>query len=230
MGIRVGVISAVSDLTRDHLRANGIALRDLRRRRESPALTVAISTRRDRAFVTFNGVNDVLESRLLGEVPRVRAAHVHCAFYPARCRRWLPVVRELQRRGRTVSWDFGWNPPLVGDRGFETLLQSVDLVFVNEAEARLYAAARSLPAAFRWWRARCRTTVVKLGPRGAVHVSGRETLRAPARRVRAVETTGAGDAFNGGYLAALIRGEREARCLRAGNMAGGRATMRAGGS
>jgi sugar/nucleoside kinase (ribokinase family) len=53
---------------------------------------------------------------------------------------------------------------------------------------------------------------------------------APGQRVRAVDTTGAGDAFNGGYLAELIRGGSAAECLRAGNEAGARSTRRAGGS
>ena len=230
LGTRVGVISAVGDLARDRVRAAGIALTDLRRAAEAPALTVAISTGRERTFVTYNGVNDVLEPRLLRRVPRVRAPHAHCAFYPARCRRWIPVVRGLQRRGCAVSWDFGWNPPLKADKAFQALLAVLDLVFVNEAEARLYASASSLTAAFAWWRASCRATVVKLGRRGAARLTAREVLRAPSQRVRAVDTTGAGDAFNGGYLAELIRGGSAAECLRAGNEAGARSTRRAGGS
>jgi ribokinase len=229
-GIAVRVISATSDATRDRLRTHGIALRDLRRAGEPPALTVALSTRRDRAFVTYNGVNDALERRLLAHVPRVRARHVHCAFYPRRCSRWASIVGELRRRGSTVSWDFGWNPAILDDRGFERLLAALDLVFVNDAEARLYAAVPSLPAALTWWRTVCRATVIKLGRRGAVFVSDRAVLRAPARRVRVVDTTGAGDAFNGGYLAAMIRGAAPAACLRAGNDAGARAVMKAGGS
>lgn len=229
-GVRTGVISAVSDLTRARLRSAGVALRDLRRAGEPPALTVALSTRGDRTFVTYNGVNDLLEARLLREVPRIQAPHVHCAFYPARCRRWLSVVRGLRRRGRTVSWDFGWNPSLNDDIAFTALLGVLDLVFVNEAEARLYAGVPSTPAAFTWWRTTTKATVVKLGRRGATYLSEAAVLRAPARRVRVVDTTGAGDAFNGGYLAAFIRGDDAGRCLRAGNDAGTRATMKAGGS
>lgn len=229
-GVRAGVISAVSPMTRDRLRTAGVVLRDLRHPDEAPALSVALSTRGERTFVTYNGVNDRLEARLLREVPRIQASHLHCAFYPARCSRWLPVVTALQRRGLTVSWDFGWNPSLNDDSVFSTLLRTLDLVFVNEAEARLYARVRSLASAFTWWRATGRATVVKLGRRGAAYLSEEAVLRSAARRVRAVDTTGAGDAFNGGYLAVLIRGGSPAACLRAGNDAGGRATTQVGGS
>lgn len=229
LGVETGVISAVSDETRTRLRKERVALRNLRKRDEPAALTVALSTGHDRSFVTFNGVNDRLERRLLETVPRATAGHVHCAFFPARCRRWVPVVRRLQRRGRSVSWDFGWNPDLLDDRGFGSLIAALDLVFVNEPESKLYAGVPSLPAAFTWWRNAARTTIVKLGARGAVYLSAAAVLRSPAPRVRVVDTTGAGDAFNGGYLAAMLKGRDRGACLRLANQVGARSTTKAGG-
>ena len=236
LGIGTRVISALSDAGRSWLKREHVDVRNLRRADEPPAITVAISTGRERSFVTYNGVNDALERRLLDVVPRLRPGsgrhrpHVHCAFYPTRCTRWLPVIGTLRQRGFRVSWDFGWNPPLAGDRRFVNLIGALDVVFVNEGEARLYSGQRSLPAVFAWWKQTTRATVIKLGRRGAVYVSPQAVIRSPAIRVRAVETTGAGDAFNGGYLAAYLRGSDIGACLRAGNLAGARATTRAGGS
>ena len=229
LGTRTQVISAVGDLARTTLRREGIALRDLRRDGEAHAVSVAISTRRDRSFVTYNGVNERLEPRLLRSLPEVSAAHVHCAFFPSDCARWIRVVRGLQRRGISTSWDFGWNPPLVDDPAFDSLLATVDLVFVNETEARLYSRRRSLGAALGWWKRTTRAAIVKLGPEGATYVSAPAVLRAPAPRVNAIDTTGAGDAFNGGYLAARLRGADASECLRRGNQAGALSTTRAGG-
>jgi len=229
LGVRTGVISATSDLTRAMLRAHGIALLDLRRRGEAPALTAALSTGRDRTFVTYNGVNDRLEPRLLASVPRAAATHVHCALFPTRCRQWARLATALRRRGRTISWDFGWNPALTRDPDFRQLIAALDLVFLNEAEARLYSRTRSLAGALAWWRATARAAVVKMGSRGAAYVSAHAVLRSPAPRVTVVDTTGAGDAFNGGYLAAMVRGADVGECLRQGNEAGARSTTRAGG-
>jgi sugar/nucleoside kinase (ribokinase family) len=229
LGVRTAVVSAVSSDTRTRLRRERVGFRDLRRADEDPAITVALSTARDRSFITFNGVNDRLEERLLSAVPRVSARHVHCAFYPKRCRRWIPVVRRLRQRGRTISWDFGWNERLNDDPGFTGLLAELSVVFVNEAEARLYADVPSLPAAFTWWRNAARATVVKLGSRGAVYLTERAVIRSPAPRARAVDTTGAGDAFNGGYLAGYVRGKDVGACLRLANAVGARATTKPGG-
>ena len=229
LGVRTAVLSAVSDTTGARLRAERVALRNLRRPGEAPAITAALSTGRERTFVTYNGVNDRLEPRLLREMDRVTAPHVHCAFFPAGCGRWATAVRRLRRRGRTVSWDFGWNPPLLDDAGFPALLAALDLVFVNEAEATLYAGMPSLAAAFTWWRRTARATVVKVGSRGAVYLAGGAVLRAPAARVRVIDTTGAGDAFNGGYLSAFVRGGDPGACLRRGNRAGAASVRKAGG-
>jgi sugar/nucleoside kinase (ribokinase family) len=235
LGISTRVVSGLSDAGRAWLKNEGIAFRDLRRPDERAAITVAISTGRDRSFVTYNGVNDVLEPRLLDLAARLRPdqvprPHVHCAFYPARCRRWVPIVRQLKTRGFRVSWDFGWNAPMAGDAGLVELVRELSLVFVNEAEARLYSRQTSRASIFAWWRRTASATVIKLGRRGAACLSPDGVVRAPAIRVHAVDTTGAGDAFNGGFLAAYLRGRDIGACLRAGNRSGARATKRAGGS
>jgi ribokinase len=229
LGIRTIAITAVGDLARTRLEAEGVELRNLLQDGEAPAVTVAISMKHDRSFVTYNGVNDRLEPRLLEELPLAANTHVHCVFFPARCSRWVRVTRDLQRRGCRVSWDFGWNPALLEDSSFEALLRALDVVFVNEAEARFYSRRRSLPAALAWWKDTSRATVVKLGARGATYLSRQAVLRAPAPKVKAVDTTGAGDAFNGGYLSALLRGADPAECLRRGNQSGAESTTRAGG-
>ena len=56
-----------------------------------------------------------------------------------------------------------------------------------------------------------REIVVKNGESSALVHHGGTTADVPARAVRALDTTGAGDAFNGGYLAARLAGDEPAR-------------------
>jgi sugar/nucleoside kinase (ribokinase family) len=229
MGLRTEVVSAFSPAARRTLQAARIAVRDLRRASEAHAVTVAISTAADRTFVTFGGVNDVLEPRLLAAAARVRARHAHFALFPADCRRWAAAAERLGRRGVTTSVDFGWDDRLQRHRGFRQLLATVDYVFLNQQEALLYSGARRLDRAFAYWKRHTRNVVVKLGARGSRWLSARLDLTVRPPRVRAVDTTGAGDAFNGGFLYGVLRGHPPERCLEIANFVGAMSTRAAGG-
>jgi sugar/nucleoside kinase (ribokinase family) len=241
LGLRTTIVSALSREAARALRAESVRVVNVKRPSEWHAVTVALSTRSDRSFVTFNGVNNRLEARLPAALARERAAHVHLAFAPHDCARWTRIVDRLRRRGVTTSWDFGWNPPLRVAAGFNALAGSADFIFVNEAETALYSHQRG-DAALAYWRKTARNTIVKLGPRGSRWISGVPVHRdrtahrarpgdhsAPAPRVRVVDTTGAGDAFNGGFLFAWLRGCPPRECLRIGNFVGARSATLAGG-
>lgn len=233
LGLRAAVVSGLSREAVRALRREKIGVVNVKRDAEPHAITVSLSTRRDRSFVTFNGMNDRLESRLPSAIARRRATHVHFAFSPRHCTRWARIVARLREAGVTTSWDFGWSPSLRAAAGFRSLVGSVDFVFVNEPEAAMYAGTRrAAAAAAAYWRRSARNTVIKLGPRGSRWIAGapaRLDIAAPALRVRTVDTTGAGDAFNGGFLFGLLGGRSPRECLRIGNFVGARSTLSAGG-
>ena len=105
----------------------------------------------------------------------------------------------------------------------------LDFVFVNEREARLYTGEPTLEAALPHWRQRTTITIVKQGHIGATWIAPDRDIHFPAPRVKVVDTTGAGDAFNAGFLVAWLRGQSPAQCLAAGNKTGAASTLRAGG-
>ena len=229
LGVRCRIVSGMSDRAVRYLRGEGLAVRNLRRPGESHAISAALSTATNRSFVTFNGVNDVLEDRLLPAVAEERARHVHFAFFPRSCLRWERVVRHLRYAGVTTSWDFGWNEALLDDDRFPTLLRALDYVLFNAQEAVLYSGRRTVAAALGAWRRSPMHVIIKLGARGSRWVGSDTDLQASARRARVVDTTGAGDAFNGGFLAARLRNLPPRLSLRLGNHVGTASTRRAGG-
>jgi sugar/nucleoside kinase (ribokinase family) len=192
---------------------------------------VALSTRRDRSFVTFEGVNRVLEPRLITTMRTMKRVpkHAHFALGPRRAIAWIPIVERLRARGVTTSWDFGWNEALLSDTALNRLLAAVDWVFVNEREALLYARRRGLRSAIARWRTLARGTVVKLGRRGAMAVRSDGQIRNSAPKVMVVDTTGAGDAFNSGFIAGLLAGVPLEDALRLGNHIGAHSTRASGG-
>ena len=229
LGVDVGLVSALSDAAVTRLRDEKIRVTNLRKRGEPHAITAALSTGPERAFVTFDGVNLKLGTRLGPVLSKVRTGHVHLALYPRDTREWRRRLVALRRRGVTTSCDFGWNDALARDPGLPGLLDAMDVVFVNEREAMLYAGTDDFERALNVWRNEQSLVVIKLGAEGSRCVCTKGEYRVPAPKVQAVDTTGAGDAFNGGFLSAWLRKAPLVECLRVGNRIGAASTRKAGG-
>jgi sugar/nucleoside kinase (ribokinase family) len=89
----------------------------------------------------------------------------------------------------------------VRDDVWNVLRDFADLIFLNADEARALtdeAPERAIRAIAH--QARASTVVVKLGPRGSLVHHENEIHEVQVRRVKAVDTTGAGDAYAGGFL------------------------------
>lgn len=229
LGVSTRIVSGLSDGACSRLRAEGVRVTNLRKRDELHAITAALSTPKDRAFVTFDGVNAVLGPRFVSALKKVQSRMVHCALCP---RDIVPLALELRRlreRGTLVSLDFGYDLSLARDPDLPLLIAEADFLLINEDEAKLYARRKSLSQAESFWKEHARNTVIKLGPRGSRWVSPKETVAEPAPRVRALDTTGAGDAFNAGFLAGLLSGLPARRALRLGNTVGALSTRAVGG-
>lgn len=230
LGMRTTLVSALSDPAMARLKKERVTITNLRKPHEPHAITAALSTATDRAFVTFNGVNVHIESRIAKAIAAATASHVHFCFFPHDCSTWTRLVASLRKLGTTTSWDFGWNEPLTNDRGLADLVDALDFVFVNEHEAKLYTGEDTLTAAIPAWRERQAITIVKLGEAGAVWLAPDRDIHVEAPVVtKVVDTTGAGDSFNAGFLVAWMKGKTPEQCLAAGNKAGAASTRVAGG-
>ena len=112
--------------------------------------------------------------------------------------------------------------PLVEAYGNEVFLQdtaAASIIMCNEMEARALTGRTGEGAALALAE-RYPSACVKLGARGAVLASSGVLLRAAAPTVDVLDTTGAGDAFDGAFLAALARGADPREALERGCRAG----------
>ncbi len=229
LGVTTRIVSAISEGAAARLRAEGVQVTNLRKREEGHAITAALSTPRDRAFVTFDGVNAVLGPRILRALARVRARFVHCALCPREIAPLVLELKALRSRGAVVSIDVGYDLNLARDPLLLDLLAAVDYLLMNEDEARLYSGCKSLEAARSFWKTHARNTVIKLGAKGSCLISSRGIVEEAAPAVQAVDTTGAGDAFNAGFLSGLLSRLPSRRALRLGNTVGALSTQAVGG-
>ncbi|GAC1366691.1 MAG: carbohydrate kinase family protein [Acidobacteriaceae bacterium] len=201
-------------------------------RKYATALTVCIAYHSDRMMVTHEPIHRNLEDLLA--TARVRrklgsARHVHLACALRRPEKWLPTLRSLRDQGITISADFGWNP----DNSVEEVIQILrfcEFTFPNEHEARSLTGISSLPRALEKLSEWVRVPVITLGARGAMLMADGRVHVQPALTQPILDATGAGDAFNGGFLHAFLRGSNWDDCLRSGNICGGLTVSAPGGS
>jgi sugar/nucleoside kinase (ribokinase family) len=184
-----------------------------------PQVTCAIVTGDDRAFVTRRPGAALAEAQAL---PPARHLHIGEAS-TALDHPWL--VPRARAMGMTVSLDCAWDGALFSRPGLAEMIAAVDLFLPNAEEAAALAAA-GVPVAPRL------ATVVKCGGAGArlLPAGGGAAVEAPALPVRVVDPTGAGDAFNAGFLAAWLDGAPLPEALHLGIACGGDAVGRTGGA
>jgi sugar/nucleoside kinase (ribokinase family) len=178
-------------------------------------LTVAAEApHRERAFLTYLGVTGTATAAI---VPPESLAAKHvllCDYFcapPLRgepTRRLLASAREL---GATTYFDTAWDPdgfPAATRAELYGILPLVDVFLPNEAEAQALTGAESVSKAGRELQRRSGGwVVVKLGADGCMAFGpGGGRLTSPAPAVEPRDTTGAGDAFNAGLVAALASG------------------------
>ena len=106
------------------------------------------------------------------------------------------------------------------------MLFSVVIPTYNRLEMLMYAGRRDVRRALDRWRAAPRPIIVKLGAAGSCVVGGGIEIRAAAPPVRAVDSTGAGDAFDAGFLAAWLEGRAVRDCVALGIACGALSTAR----
>ena len=128
---------------------------------------------------------------------------------------WLLLQNEINdipfliREGKACGLKVAVNPAPCTEAVRSWPLQLCDLIMVNEIEAaQLTASAgtfRQMASAMAE-RFPDSEVVVTLGKEGAIYRHGNEEIIVPARVVKAVDTTSAGDTFTGYFLAAKLRG------------------------
>jgi sugar/nucleoside kinase (ribokinase family) len=215
----------------DRVRSFGVATESVRQSELPTGITVAASLKEDRAFLTFNGANNDLDGWLVSADLRERmskAKHVHFAC-PMAAAIGGKIVRELQQAGTTVSVDSGWQEGWLRDAATWELLREVDLFLPNEAEARLLTGQTEVESMMKAFaEGGLKRVAIKLGAKGAALWNGKEILRGAAPAVEVVDTTGAGDAFDAGFLHAFLAGAPDEICLERGAICGSLSTRKAG--
>lgn len=122
------------------------------------------------------------------------------------------AIAEARKRDIRISFDVNYRaklwPPAAARQTIEPLVRGLDIVFVNDRDARTVFDARgeadSIVRALRE-RFRCGVLVLTLGAEGAVALEDAGAVRHPAFSCQIVDRIGRGDAFAAGFLYGYLR-------------------------
>lgn len=191
----------------------------------APQVTVALSMSGDRAFLTCRPGGALpadYEQTIDSLVATAGLSHLHIAEL-ATLLEYPDLVERARALQLTVSLDCGWDEASFQHPGIASLIASVDLFLPNEMEM-----IKLRECGIDEYHAPL--TVVKQGGKGATAYSSASNTTAVGRSLTVVDTIGAGDAFNAGYILAWLCGLSELQCLERGNACGAVAVTRRGGA
>lgn len=241
MGARVGFITrsgsdTLGQLALERLKSSGLDLAAVTRSKKTPTgITVILPHGHGRHIVTYPGTMFEMTHKDLDVRYLASGKHFHMSsFYLHRgLREDIPrLFRELKKAKLSTSLDTNDDPDdtWIKDGMLEETLKHVDVFMPNEREALKIAATDKIEDAARKLSEKVATVVVKLGARGAMGVSRGEKFVASTVRVGVIDTIGAGDSFDAGFIYQLVRGAPLAKCVEWGNLAGAFSVTQAGGT
>ena len=205
----------------------------LRMKTEQTGATISLSGARDRALITYPGA---IASFTVAEFDKSlmrRHHHLHMTSYYLQqgLRPAFPdIFKEAKAEGLTTSFDPNSDPTATWSKEIRKVLQNTDVLFVNQREAFELTGLKKTGDALKALGQLVPCAVIKLGPKGAVAIQNDKIVKHPGFRVDALDTTGAGDSFDAGFISTYLRGVSLQDCLQHGNGCGALSTRQVGGT
>ena len=224
---------SMGDFMLECLDKDGVDTSHIRKTNDRTGLTLCLTkTGGDRSILTYMGAMDTVEKLWIEELlPNTRHLHI-CSYYllkslQAEYPKILPKAKEL---GVTVSLDTNWDPEENWDGGIKNILPYIDIFLPNENELMNITGQDNVQDALRYVGEMVPIIAVKCGDKGAYAYCKGTIYQGEALKVDVVDTVGAGDSFNGGFIYGFLSKLSMEDCLRAGTICGSLSVCQPGGT
>ena len=238
LGLKVAFIGICGDdifgrFMLDQMRARGVDVSNVILREDGQTgLSVILNRGSDRAILTHSGLMAALKASDIPDTLLQNARHLHVASYflQTNLQPELPSLFQRARTlGLTTSLDTNYDPSEQWI-GFDELLAVTSVFLPNEKEALSLSKESDVNLAADRLSSKVEVLAVKLGAEGALGIHMGEKVQVPSISVNVVDTVGAGDSFDAGFLYGYLNQWSLAQSLRLACICGALSTQRAGGT
>lgn len=202
--------------------------------RTQTGITISLTYPGEKAQITYPGSISAYRPEDVNTEAFTRYRHLHMAsmYLQAGLRPGMPeLLRRAKALGLSTSFDPGWDPAERWGEDLFEALEAVDILFLNEHEAKAIGRQSSADRALGVIADRVPVVLCKMGAGGALMAAGKEPVRVPAHPVSVLDTTGAGDSFDAGFVYwHVVEGHSAFDSLRFANACGAIAVTRVGGA
>lgn len=196
-------------------------------------LSVILSRPDDRAILTYSGSIAALRYAEIDQTMLTRARHLHLGSYFLldALRPDVPALfAQARKQGLTTSLDTNYDPQEEWNDGLFDVLPHTSVFMPNQTELLAISRESDPVAALKKLADLGPVVAVKQGPEGGMAQSAEKVVRAGSIPVEVVDTTGAGDSFDAGFVYGYLAGWELQRALQFGCVCGALSTRSAGGT
>jgi ribokinase len=189
-----------------------------------------VDRRGQRALYIDPGVNDTIKPDDVNENYASHTTFLHLTSFAGKesFQTQKKLVDKLPKKVK-VSFDPGALYARLGPARLEPIVDKTYLMMPNSGELELLTGEKDYKTgANSLIKQGVQILAVKLGNRGCYVTDGKESRLIEPFRVKVVDTTGAGDAFDAGFLFGLLSGKSLSDCGRIGNFVASRCIMKMG--
>jgi sugar/nucleoside kinase (ribokinase family) len=196
-------------------------------------LTVSLNFRDDKAQVTYPGAIPHLYYKDIPQKVFRQNDHLHISSFflqEGMLGSFPQLFQDAKYIGMSTSLDPNCDNKNQWNSGIWKCLEYVDILMLNEMEAVNIAKAKSVNRALEIFAQKVPTVVIKLGSKGTLAKSRGQVIQLPAFKIRTIDSTGAGDSFDAGFLCSHLNSFDLRKSLTIANACGALSTQALGGT
>lgn len=239
LGLNVGFLGKIGDdyfgdFILDCLNSRNVDTSHvIRDKSAKTGICVSLSFPENYAMASFPGVRETFQVSDVDFDYISRARHMHMSSYYLQTgmQAGAPeLFRRAKEMGLTTSFDPDSDPSGKWDNLIFETLKHVDVFLPNETEAIQISKTDNVESALEKLSQVVNMAVVKMGKSGVWSKNPQKTIHSNVFKVDVVDTTGAGDSFNSGFIYQYLNGSDIEKCTLWGNACAGISTTKSGGT